>query len=262
MAFVIVIAVIVIGVGVALTASRTMSRTVHASTGGRTTGPSGWAQLPYTGAQPTAAQTIHGEVFPGTHADAHAAITPAEQGVAEIQAHDPSFDEEGFLESVQRAFLLVQQAWTERRPEVSRQVMADGIWQKHAAQIQEYINENKRNVLEDLTVSDITIVSAHSDQTYDTITVKVMASCADYDVDDKSGKVVRGNRNVLPWQETWTFQRSSDAVTKLDGGTMNSHCPNCGAPLDLDLQGVCKYCHAAVMGGKYDWVLSRISQVR
>src|SRR5580658_4106832 len=220
-----------------------MSRTVHASTGGMTTGPIGWAQLPYTGAQPTAAQTVHGDVFPGTHADAHAAVTPAEQGVAEIQAHDPNFDEQTFLESVQRAFLLVQQAWTERKPDVSRQVMADVIWKKHAAQIQEYINENKRDVLEDLTVSDITIVSAHSDQSYDTITVKVVASCADYDVDTNSGKVIRGTRNVGQWQEIWTFQRSSAATTKLDGGTLNSHCPNCGAPLNLDMQGVCTYCH-------------------
>jgi len=262
MVIVIVVAVIVIGVAVALTAGGKMSRTVHASTGGMTTGPIGWAQLPYTGAQPTAAQTVHGDVFPGTHADAHAAVTPAEQGVAEIQAHDPNFDENTFLESVQRAFLLVQQAWTERKPEVSRQVMADVIWQKHAAQIQEYINENKRDVLEDLTVSDITIVSAHSDQSYDTITVKVVASCADYDVDTNSGKVIRGTRNVGQWQEIWTFQRSSGATTKLDGGTLNSHCPNCGAPLNLDMQGVCTYCHAAIMGGKYDWVLSRIAPVK
>ena len=31
--------------------------------------------------------------------------------------------------------------------------------------------------------------------------------------------------------------------------------------VDLDLQGVCKYCHEAVMSGKYDWVLTRIEQV-
>ncbi|GAC1477213.1 MAG: hypothetical protein NVS1B12_12020 [Acidimicrobiales bacterium] len=63
------------------------------------------------------------------------------------------------------------------------------------------------------------------------------------------------------WQEDWVFQRSSKATTKTDGGTMQQKCPNCGAPLDLDLSGVCKYCRAPVMSGDYDWVLTRIDQV-
>jgi hypothetical protein len=139
--------------------------------------------------------------------------------------------------------------------------MADGIWQQHRVQIEQYVDEHKRNVLDGLAVGDIAILSAHSDQTFDTITVRILAACADYDVDDGSGKVVRGNKNVEQWQENWTFQRSSSATTKADGGTLASKCPNCGAPLDLDLQGVCKYCHAPVMSGQFDWVLARIAQV-
>jgi hypothetical protein len=139
--------------------------------------------------------------------------------------------------------------------------MADGIWQQHKAQIEGYVNEHKRNVLEDLAVGDLRITSAHSDQTYDTITVRIFAACADYDVDDEKGKIIRGNKSVGQWQEDWTFQRSSAATTKPGGGTLNSKCPNCGAPLNVDLQGVCDFCHQPIMGGKYDWVLARISQV-
>ena len=42
---------------------------------------------------------------------------------------------------------------------------------------------------------------------------------------------------------------------------MSDHCPNCGAPLDVDLAGVCSYCRAPIMSGKYDWVLTRIEQI-
>ncbi len=165
------------------------------------------------------------------------------------------------MESVQKSFFVVQEAWTERKPEMSRQVMADGIWQQHNVQIQQYLSEHKRNVLEDLAVGDLRILSAHSDQTYDSITVRVFAACADYDVNDENGKVIRGNRSVGQWQEDWTFQRSSSATTKPGAGTLNSKCPNCGAPLNVDLQGVCDFCHQPIMGGKYDWVLARIAQV-
>lgn len=205
-------------------------------------------------------------MFPGTAAAASSASaggarTPVAEGLAQIESHDPAFDQDAFLEQVQKAFFVVEEAWADRKPEMSRQVMADGIWQQHRVQIQGYIDEHKRNVLSDLAVGDLTIIGAHSDQTYDTITVRVLAACGDYDVDDQSGKVVRGNKRVEQWQEDWTFQRSAAATTKPEGGTLSSKCPNCGAPLDVDLQGVCKYCHAPVMSGKYDWVLARISQV-
>jgi predicted lipid-binding transport protein (Tim44 family) len=219
------------------------------------------APAPWTGTDGAAIDTIRGDVFPDTHADAQRGASPVEQGLTEIEAHDPAFSQEPFLESVQKAFFIVQEAWTDRKPEMSRQVMADGIWQQHQVQIQKYLEEHKRNVLEDLAVGDLRILSAHSDQTYDTITVRVFAACADYDVDDEKGKVIRGNRSVQQWQEDWTFQRSSGATTKPGAGTLNSKCPNCGAPLNVDLQGVCDYCHQPIMGGKYDWVLARIAQV-
>jgi hypothetical protein len=224
-------------------------------------GGPGSSAMPYYGTGGQAAiNTIRGDVFPGTHVDAHSAVAPVDQGLAEIQAHDPEFNQESFLESVNKAFFVVQEAWMDRKPEMSRQVMADGIWQQHQVQIQGYVTEHKRNILEDLAVGDLRILSAHSDQTYDSITVRVFAACADYDVNDKD-KVIRGNKNVEQWQEDWTFQRSSSATTKPGAGTLNSKCPNCGAPLNVDLQGVCDFCHQPIMGGKYDWVLARIAQV-
>ena len=61
--------------------------------------------------------------------------------------------------------------------------------------------------------------------------------------------------------EDWSFQRSVDRHDPDGGGTLSVKCPNCGAPLDVDLAGVCKYCQAPVMSGDYDWVLARIGQV-
>ena len=182
-------------------------------------------------------------------------------GLAAIQAHDPDFDRDAFIASSERAFFTVQQAWTDQKPEMSRQVMADGIWQQHRVQIEGYQRSGKRNVLEDLSIGAATIVGASSDQSKDTITIRFLAACADYDVDSSSGKRVRGNKSVDQWSEDWVFQRSSSATTKADGGTMQQRCPNCGAPLDLDLAGVCHYCKAPVMSGSYDWVLARIDQV-
>jgi predicted lipid-binding transport protein (Tim44 family) len=184
-------------------------------------------------------------------------------GVAAIQQHDPAFNEADFLSDCNRAFFTIQQAWTERKPEISRQVMHDGIWQQHKFQIDQYLSQQKQNVLENLAIQNTRVVSAHTDESFDTIMVRFFASCADYDIDlaSEKRKIIKGDRTEADWAEDWVFQRSSRATTKPNGGTMAKKCPNCGAPLDLDLAGVCKYCRAPVMSGEFDWVLTRIEQL-
>ncbi|HTV12333.1 MAG TPA: TIM44-like domain-containing protein [Acidimicrobiales bacterium] len=208
-----------------------------------------------------AAASIEGELFPEAHARAVQAASPLDVGLAAIKAHDPNFDIEQFIQQVQRVFFIVEQAWGQRKPEMSRQVMTDALWQTHQAQIQGYIDGHKRSVLDDLTLSNIWPVAAHSDVHFDTLTVRMVAASADYDVDESTGKVLRGDKSVKPWEEDWTFQRSAAAQTKVGGSSLGSKCPNCGAPLDVDLTGTCRYCKASIMSGEYDWVLARISQV-
>jgi len=214
----------------------------------------------WTHSDQPAIDAIKGDLFPGTSADVHNPES-SEAGLAAIAAHDPGFSREVFLEQVQAVFFVVEGAWTQRKPDVSRQVMADGLWQQHRVQIQGCLDAHKRNILGDLSVASLTVVVAHSDASYDTITVRVQAACTDYDVDDASGKIIRGDQKVQRWTEDWTFQRSSTAKTPPGGGTLSSKCPNCGAPLDLDISGECKYCKALVSSGNFDWVLARISQV-
>jgi predicted lipid-binding transport protein (Tim44 family) len=212
----------------------------------------------WTHSDKPAIASVRGELFPGTEAPA---LDDPEAGLAAIKAKDPNFDKNVFLDQVQSEFYVVEGAWTQRNPGASRQVMADGLWNQHRVQIQGYVDAHKRNVLEGLQVESLTIIAAHTDTNYDTLTVRVLGTCADYDVDDNSGKIVRGCRDVEQWMEDWTFQRSASAKTPKGGGTLAERCPNCGAPLQLDLTGVCRYCKALVSSGTYDWVLSRISKV-
>jgi hypothetical protein len=195
-----------------------------------------------------------------TYGAASAQVGP-QAGLAAIQAHDPGFDLNDFLARVQRVFFLVEQAWSDRKPEESRRVMADALWQQHRLQIQQYIDKGQRNVLDSLAVGEVDVIDATSDASFDTIVARILAACADYDIDVSTNKIVRGNRRVQQWSEDWHFQRSAKAVTRPDGGILNDKCPNCGAPLQVDLAGVCSYCHAQIMAGDYDWVLTRISQV-
>jgi len=62
-------------------------------------------------------------------------------------------------------------------------------------------------------------------------------------------------------EEDWVFQRSATSVTDPDPATTANHCPNCGAPLQLDPTGACPYCHTSVLAAP-GWALTARNMLR
>lgn len=183
--------------------------------------------------------------------------------LAEIQAGDPGFNEQQFLDRCQAAFFLLQRAWQDRNVDEGRAYMTPGLYTSWKAQVDEMTAQHKRNVLENLFIQGMHIVKATKDPNFEQITVRMDASAMDYEVDDQTGKevfAVGGRRADRPFTEFWTFQRSAGAKTLVSGGVVEKKCPNCGAPLDVNATGQCRYCEAPVTSGKFDWVLARIDQ--
>jgi predicted lipid-binding transport protein (Tim44 family) len=180
-------------------------------------------------------------------------------GIAAIKASDPQFDEEAFRGRVQQAFMALQQAWQERDLSASRPFMSPGLYLGWSSQVQQLIDLHKKNVLEGLRMDGIDVVKVVHGTALDDVTVKVTATCADYEVDEQTGKMIFGSRSRSQFSEYWTFQRSVGVQTT-EKSILDKVCPNCGAPLDINQVGECRYCKAAVTSGRFDWVLSRIEQ--
>ena len=202
-----------------------------------------------------------GETFGGGETARASTAAELTAGIEEIKAHDPAFDPDALVTGLQASFYVVQQGWSERRPELTRSVMADAIWNAHRMQIDGYTRSKQTNLMDGLAIQYANLVAASSDGHHDSIVVRFFVQSADYVVDDNSGKVVRGHKDMEPWCEDWVYQRSARAKTNPEGGLLQRKCPNCGAPLDVSDTGTCKYCQALVMGGDQDWVLVRIDQL-
>lgn len=181
-------------------------------------------------------------------------------GVAAIRSHDPAFDENAFLAEVQRLFFAVLEGWTSLKPALGHGVMAPVIWEEQKAQIAAYKERGWRNVLDKLSFTSAVVAGALSDSGFDTVTVRINASSADYDL-DASGAVTRGD--TTPWDctEDWIFQRPSTAQTGRPGTVTSQKCPNSGASVNVDITSVCPFCDAAVISGKFGWLLTRIDRV-
>ena len=161
---------------------------------------------------------------------------------------------------MQRLFFAVLEAWTALKPALSQGVMASLIWEQQKAQVASYSQKGVRNVLDKLSFTSAVVAGALSTPDFDTVTVRINANSADYDV-DALGSVIRGDGNPWDWTEDWIFQRPSTFVTGLPGTITSQTCPNCGAGVNVDITSICPFCDAAVISGKFGWLLTRIDRI-
>jgi|SRR5690606_34811209 len=184
------------------------------------------------------------------------------ENLSQLKKADSKFDIQKFKSHAKKVFMAVQKGWTERDQEVCRPFMAEEVYQSHQMQIDNMKRNKTINVLENIVVGSIEPVRIDLDEEYHKIVMKVRASMKDYKVkEDAPDKVIEGSKQQTPpFTEYWVFIRRSNLKTKIKDGIFDRKCPSCGAPIKVDVAGVCKYCEANIVNGDYDWVLSEIVQ--
>ncbi len=70
----------------------------------------------------------------------------------------------------------------------------------------------------------------------------------------------QSNGTTTTWynEENWTFMRKRDVLSRPPDKITAIHCPKCGGALEQNPDGTCKHCGVKVIGGDFDWVVSRI----
>lgn len=175
-----------------------------------------------------------------------------------LKAKDPAVDLENIRERVRMVFLEVQNAWTENDWEKARPFATDRFWLTQNYWVQAYLQQGLQNRLDGMRVTRTEPVKVDSDPFFDTFTWRIWAVSKDYTVKKASGEVVAGSKHRdRRFSEYWTFIRSTSAKGHAHA---DKNCPNCGAPLEINQAGHCNYCSAKIVGGQFDWVISRIEQ--
>jgi predicted lipid-binding transport protein (Tim44 family) len=178
--------------------------------------------------------------------------------LGELQRRDPTFAWQPFLGRVGLVWSEFQVCWSSRDLTKMRAYLSDNLFQMQSYWVNAYKSQGLRNVSEGGRIEGVELARVESDASYDAVTVRVRAVGLDYTIADKDGKVVAGSKSrPRRYTEYWTLIRGSSR----QGPTRTEPvCPNCGAPLNINMAGVCTYCQAKVTTGEFDWVLSRIEQ--
>ena len=158
-------------------------------------------------------------------------------------------------------FQMIYDTWSRNRWEDARHLVSDRLYESYAFWIANYKRAGFINRLENIQLQKIELARIDEDKYYESLTVRIYASCLDY-VENKQGKVVGGSKTKLRrFSEYWVFiQRKARPILPPVDFNPNS-CPNCGAPADqMGQAAVCGYCGSKISYGDFSWVLSMIIQ--
>lgn len=194
--------------------------------------------------------------------ESHKPEVPMKNEIAALKAKDPAFSEEKFLADASNLYLQMQSCWTNRDITELQPRLTSALYAQSERQIEGYKQRHQTNHIDRPNVISKTIIGCTSDSVNDILTVRLTSRIVDYTTDDGSGRVISGDPNrELFMTYDWTFIRSLDKKTDEGSAMDDTHCPNCGAPINLNQSAICEYCGSVFESNRYDWVLSEIRGV-
>jgi len=175
-------------------------------------------------------------------------------GVTAIGARDPGFRAAALTDWAVAATALLCQSLVTGDPIYARTFMANGLFRAYQALL-ELRGRSDVSCAGAWRAIGATVIGATQSQLVEEVRVRVHCYGWRMEQHEPTRITLRGGPEPATWSEDLTFGRSVGAVTPPSGGLPASRCPSCGANLDLDPGGACRYCKGVVTAGNYDWVL-------
>lgn len=177
---------------------------------------------------------------------------------AELAREDPAVTQQALDARLRLIYDQLNAAWSRRDLGGARPYVSDGLFDYLKYWVLAYEKQGLSNALEGMRIVEWKTVKVLRDRHYDSLTLRLWGSGRDYTVRQTTGDVVSGDpKRDRFYSEYWTLIRGAGVKGAPRG---DKSCPNCGAPLDVNMAGQCEHCGAKITSGEFDWVLSKIEQ--
>ena len=175
------------------------------------------------------------------------------------EPHETSLDI-AVVNKINLAFSTIQKSWSEKRLDLMRRFITDGVYQRFHAQFTMMNLLDQTDVMSNVRIENISLASQRTDGHYEVLDVRITAFAEDQFVSEKFPHLDSPGGGET-FSEYWSFIRRVDYKKGAD--IYNSElCPKCAAPLKSKLveTAQCPYCFTYLNNGEYDWVLAEIIQ--
>lgn len=131
-----------------------------------------------------------------------------EEGLDVIRIGDPDFETDYFVEIASDVFFKVQAGWMRRDISSYKHLLGEQLASEYADQFSEMESKGELNKLENISIRNVEVVAAGSEDGEDFVTVLFTANLLDYTVDDKTGEVLSGSdTEPVKFAEEWSWAR-------------------------------------------------------
>ena len=133
--------------------------------------------------------------------------------------------------------------------------ISDELYNKYKNIVDNHINNNETQMYDELNVYKINIESKEIVSNREIIKVKLISRYMDYIVDNKTKKIKAGvNTCRIEKTNYLVFERNINGLNN----DLVYTCPNCGANLDINYNGICSYCKQNINLKDEDYILTSI----
>ena len=176
-----------------------------------------------------------------------------------IYSWDPDFSAEKIQQRLSNLYVQMQNCWTAKDITPLRGDFTDDQFAQFDRQLQRYRDECQTSVIERIAVLDVALTGVKQDETHDILVANLSTRFTSYTLDDKTGNIVRGNRNEEKFMRyEWTLIRPKGAKTAVQSKDATFNCPNCGGAMNINKSAKCPYCDSIIEKVDFDWVISGI----
>lgn len=133
--------------------------------------------------------------------------------------------------------------------------ISDELYEYYCNKVKNHKNNNEIQCYDELNVADIKILKREIINNKIICEVEITSKYIDYIMDKDTSLVKSGNnQSRVQKKSILIFEKNSTDDTY--GG--DYQCKNCGASVDVHLNGVCEYCHKSIDLDGRDYILTSI----
>ena len=172
----------------------------------------------------------------------------------EIKNLDNTFIESEFLSKVNNIYVMLCTSLMTNNLNRVKHFLGNNLYNEMSNKLNELNSQNIIKMYDELNVNS-SIINGEACVDKFIIRVNMRAKYLDYIIDKTTKKFISGNKNYrIEENKTLIFTKKRDAKQL---GIVRQ-CPSCGASMDLNNSGYCKYCKTIFNMEEYDWILEEI----
>ena len=179
-----------------------------------------------------------------------------EEVINNICKVDSGFSALDFKDYVKSVFVLVQQGWSNNDYRSLRPYESDLLYFRHKHRIESMVNDGISNKRSHIRVKGALLKDYKIEDEQE---VLVVALTTNMKVENSEDMFMTDDGD-FPY--ILKFVRKKGVKTNTKRHLSISNCCNCGAVIDVDDNGICKYCETSVVSGDADWILSDIKNIK